>query len=108
MPSVGIGGNRKRGGDQHFSNACRRFNRKYVTVGAPAVSARAVFDGGGGRQLHSGEQAGTWSQLHTPPVQLAGQGHLHGFVGERRAVTGEAGSLVEIQDLLSATGGVGE
>lgn len=52
------------------------------TVGAPAVPARAVFDGGGGGQLHTVEQAGTWGQLHTLSIQLTGQGYLHGFVGK--------------------------
>lgn len=71
------------------------------TVRAPAVPAGVVFDGGGGGQLHPGEEAGAGHQLHALPVQLARQGDLHGFVGKRRAVTGQAGSLVEVQNLLS-------
>lgn len=52
------------------------------TVGAPAVPAGGVFDGGGGGQLYSGEEAGTRSQLNTLSIQLAGQCHLHGFVSK--------------------------
>lgn len=89
-----------------FTNEYRFFAvvRVSHTIRAPAVSTWGVFDGSGGGQLHSSEQAGARSQLHTLPVQLARQGHLHGFVGECWAVTWQTGSLVEIQNLLSVTG----
>jgi len=74
------------------------------TVGAPAVPAGGVFDGGGGGQLHPGEEAGPGGQLDAFPIQLARQGDLHGFVGKRRAVAGQTGALVEVQNLLSVTG----
>lgn len=43
------------------------------TIRAPAVPAGVVFDGGGGGQIHSREEAGTGGQLHTLPIQLGGQ-----------------------------------
>lgn len=91
-----------------FSNKYRFFAVVGVThtIRAPAVSTWAVFDGSGRGQLHSSEQAGSRSQLHALPVQLARQGHLHGLVGECWAVTWQTGSLVEIQNLLSVTGEV--
>lgn len=38
------------------------------TIRAPAVPAGIVFDGGSGRQLHTGEEAGTRGKLHTFPI----------------------------------------
>lgn len=61
----------------------REVKLRACTVRAPAVPAGVVLDGSGGGQLHAGEQAGAGSQLYALPIQLAGHGHLHGFVGKR-------------------------
>lgn len=75
------------------------------TVRTPAVVAGAEFDGDGAGQLTHGEDAALARRLHqldALAIELRGQGTAHGLVGKGRAVTRQAGSLVEIQHFLSA------
>lgn len=75
------------------------------TIRTPAVATDVGFDGDGAGQLTHGKDAilaGYLHQLNALAIELGGQGAVHGLVGEGRAITRQAGSLVEIQHFLSA------
>jgi hypothetical protein len=76
----------------------------HSTVRAPAVSASILFDGDGAGQLTCSEDTALTRHLHqlnALAIELGGQSTAHRLVGKGRAITRQAGSLIEIQHFLS-------